>query len=127
MNWVTSGVGWIGVENLNVTTTYSVTGDEWRVFSKLFFWMRNSTIYVAIFRTNIWSFQNNCLFLHADSFHMYNHLNINNKKQIVKRNQKQTSGNVLYVDDGLKPSWKRINKSILLILRWVTTEFRIKQ
>ena len=39
---------------------------------------------------------------------MYNHLNINNKKQIVKRNQKQTSGNVLYVDDSLRLSQQTV-------------------
>ena len=37
MSWVTSGIGRINAVRHNATITYSVTGDEWRVFFKTLF------------------------------------------------------------------------------------------
>ena len=52
MSRVTSGIGWINAVTTNVTTTYNVTGDEWRVFTKLFFWTQNCKLHIAIYNIN---------------------------------------------------------------------------
>ena len=44
MSWVMSDIGRTNAVSHNVTTTYSITGDEWRVFSKLFFEYQNKTV-----------------------------------------------------------------------------------
>ena len=65
-------------------TTLRVMSDEF--FQNSFSEYENSTIYITIFRANIWRNQIFWLLLQPDIIHMYNHVNINNKKQKVNRN-----------------------------------------